>query len=95
MRSSQATKAVKIRGVSRPRGTRPTVSVIVSMLNETASIGRAVGSMPAMVGEVIVVDGRSTDGTLILRAIAAETRYDHEPVADRTIGRVAMQAAVA
>jgi glycosyltransferase involved in cell wall biosynthesis len=43
----------------------PTVSVVIPTLNEAANIGWVLGRLPRIVDEVIVVDGLSTDGTVV------------------------------
>lgn len=58
-----------------PRGERPLVSVVIPAMNEEATIGRAIAPLLADASiqdvEVIVADGRSTDGTReVLRAMA-------------------------
>jgi glycosyltransferase involved in cell wall biosynthesis len=42
----------------------PTVSVVIPTLNEAKNIGWVLSRMPESVDEVIIVDGRSTDGTI-------------------------------
>lgn len=44
----------------------PTVSVIVPTLNEVRNIPQVMSAIPNMVDEVVLVDGRSTDGTVEL-----------------------------
>jgi glycosyltransferase involved in cell wall biosynthesis len=44
-------------------GPRPTVSVVIPALNEAESLPRVLESIPADVHEVLLVDGRSEDGT--------------------------------
>jgi len=60
-------------------GSGPSVSVVIPTLNEARNIGWVIGRLPALVDELIVVDGRSTDGT-IAAALAArpETVVVHE-----------------
>ncbi len=48
----------------RRRHTRGTVSVVVPTLNEAANVGWALSRLPAGIDEVVLVDGRSTDGTV-------------------------------
>jgi glycosyltransferase involved in cell wall biosynthesis len=52
---------------------RPTISVVIPTLNEAANIGYVLDRLPAMVSEVIIVDGHSTDDTV---AVAADIRPD-------------------
>ena len=51
---------------ARLRDTRiaPAVSVVIPTLNEAANVGWVLQRLPAIVDEVIVVDGLSTDGTV-------------------------------
>jgi len=51
---------------ARPRETlvAPAVSVVIPTLNEAANVGWVLQRLPAIVDEVIVVDGLSTDGTV-------------------------------
>jgi glycosyltransferase involved in cell wall biosynthesis len=48
----------------------PEVSVVIPTLNEEQNIGWVLERLPAVVDEVLIVDGRSTDGT-IQAALAA------------------------
>ena len=52
--------------VARPRDAlvAPGVSVVIPTLNEAANVGWVLQRLPAVVDEVIVVDGLSTDGTV-------------------------------
>jgi glycosyltransferase involved in cell wall biosynthesis len=51
---------------ARPREApaAPAVTVVIPTLNEAANVGWVLGRLPAVVDEVIVVDGLSTDGTV-------------------------------
>ena len=51
---------------ARPREApaAPAVSVVIPTLNEAANVGWVLQRLPAVVDEVIVVDGLSTDGTV-------------------------------
>jgi glycosyltransferase involved in cell wall biosynthesis len=42
----------------------PEVSVVIPTLNEEQNIGWVLGRLPAVVDEVLIADGRSTDGTI-------------------------------
>jgi glycosyltransferase involved in cell wall biosynthesis len=58
--------------VSRGSGTsvQATVSVVIPARNEAANIGWVLRRLPECVDEVVLVDGRSTDGTIdVARAI--------------------------
>lgn len=46
------------------RAARPSVSVVIPTLNEVHNLARVFAAIPADVLEVVVVDGRSTDGTV-------------------------------
>jgi glycosyltransferase involved in cell wall biosynthesis len=70
------------------RGNRPgpaaTVSVVIPARNEAANIGWVLRRLPACVDEVVLVDGRSTDGTI---EIAREIRPDIVVVTDSARGK--------
>jgi glycosyltransferase involved in cell wall biosynthesis len=51
----------------------PSISVVIPTLNEAANLPYVLDRLPAMVGEVIIVDGHSTDGTV---AVALGCRPD-------------------
>jgi glycosyltransferase involved in cell wall biosynthesis len=55
------------------RSRRPTVSAIMPTLNEALNVAPIVAGLPACVIEIIVVDGRSDDGTPEV-ALAADPR---------------------
>jgi len=52
---------------------RPTISVVIPTLNEAANLRYVLDRLPAMVSEVIIVDGHSTDNTV---AVAVAARPD-------------------
>jgi len=57
----------------------PTVSVIVPTLNEARNLPFALKRLPECVTEVIIVDGRSTDGTIDVGGnLRADVRIVHE-----------------
>jgi glycosyltransferase involved in cell wall biosynthesis len=62
----------------------PEVSVVIPTLNEEQNIGWVLERLPALVDEVLIVDGRSTDGT-IQAALAArpDARVILEPRAGK------------
>src|SRR3954451_23806833 len=67
------------------RGHRsPTVTVVIPTLNEERNVGWVLKRLPSEVDEVIVVDGRSTDGTI---AAALRARPDTIIVRERTPGK--------
>ncbi len=68
----------------RRRHTRGTVSVVVPTLNEAANIGWALSRLPAGIDEVILVDGRSTDGTV---EAALRMRPDVKVVRETRLGK--------
>ena len=49
---------------ARPEAKFPKVSVIIPTLNEALNIPLVLARLPELVDEVVVVDGRSTDGTI-------------------------------
>jgi glycosyltransferase involved in cell wall biosynthesis len=55
------------------RLTRALLTVVVPTLNEAANIGWVLGRLPVEVDEIILVDGRSTDGTV---EVARQVRPD-------------------
>ena len=52
---------------------RPTVSVVIPTLNEARNIGFVLAAMPDCVDEIVLVDGKSVDGTV---EAALEVRPD-------------------
>ncbi|MDQ6725453.1 MAG: glycosyltransferase, partial [Actinomycetota bacterium] len=57
-------------GWHRADSYHPTVSVVIPVLNEARNLPWVLGRMPADLHEVILVDGRSVDGTVdIARSI--------------------------
>lgn len=48
----------------RPVGAAPSVSVVIPTLNEAQNLPHVLPRLPALVTEVIIVDGDSTDGTV-------------------------------
>lgn len=59
---------------------RPRVSVVIPTLNEASNIGWVLEHIPDHLGEVILVDGRSTDGTVdAARAVRPDVRVMREP----------------
>ncbi|HET9691915.1 MAG TPA: glycosyltransferase family 2 protein [Acidimicrobiales bacterium] len=55
--------AVELFTVHEGKVPPPTVSVVIPTLNEAGNIGYVLDRIPGWIEEVIVVDGRSTDGT--------------------------------
>ena len=47
-----------------PKRRRPKVSVVIPAMNEADNLGFILPLLPALVDEVVLVDGRSTDGTI-------------------------------
>jgi glycosyltransferase involved in cell wall biosynthesis len=66
----------------RALGTAPTISVVIPTLNEARNLPHVLPRLPAMVTEVIIVDGDSTDGTI---DVALQLRPDARIV--RQVGR--------
>jgi glycosyltransferase involved in cell wall biosynthesis len=52
---------------------RPTITVVIPTLNEAENLRYVLEKLPAMVSEVVIVDGHSTDGTV---AVAMAARPD-------------------
>lgn len=78
LRSAEAADGLPLRSFGlrerRRAGTWPRVSVIIPTLNEERNLPLVLGAMPE-VHEVIIVDGRSTDGTVaVARAHMPECR---------------------
>lgn len=60
---------------TRARVLQPRVSVIIPTLNEARNLEHVLGRLPAGLHEVILVDGRSTDGTPdVARALRPDIR---------------------
>ncbi len=68
------------RPVSAELAITPTVSVVIPAMNEAANIPHVFATLPRWVNEVVLVDGRSTDGTVaVARAIRPETTIVCQP----------------
>jgi hypothetical protein len=76
-----------------PGPERPTISVVIPTLNEAENLPHVLPYIPEMVDEIILVDGRSTDGTPdVARRLCPEVRV----VEERTPGKgAALQAGFA
>ena len=71
----------------------PVVSVVIPTLNEASNVGWVLARLPAVVDEVVVVDGHSTDGTV---SVARAVRPDAVIVAAQRRGKgAALQAGFA
>ena len=70
--------------VDHPGASNPWVSVVIPTLNEERCIAWVLERLPELVGEVIVVDGRSTDRTV---EIARSVRPDVKVVLETTPGK--------
>jgi glycosyltransferase involved in cell wall biosynthesis len=68
----------------RLRWARGTVTVVIPTLNEAKNIGWALSQMPEDVNEVVLVDGRSTDGTV---EVARRVRPDIKVVLETRKGK--------
>lgn len=66
------------------RAAKATLSVIIPTLNESANIGWVLERVPAVVDEIVLVDGRSTDDTV---AVALSVRPDIRVVLERRRGK--------
>ncbi len=62
----------------------PMVSVVIPTLNEAANLPHVLPRLPDVVDEVVIVDGRSTDGTV---AVARRLRPDCVIVLEETPGK--------
>ncbi|MDQ1364075.1 MAG: hypothetical protein QOE57_117, partial [Acidimicrobiaceae bacterium] len=51
-------------GPSRVASRHPSISVVIPTLNEAQNLPYVLERLPAMVSQVIIVDGHSTDGTV-------------------------------
>jgi glycosyltransferase involved in cell wall biosynthesis len=60
-------------GAPSARSRQPSITVVIPTLNEAANLPYVLERLPAMVSEVIIVDGHSTDDTV---AVALECRPD-------------------
>jgi glycosyltransferase involved in cell wall biosynthesis len=57
----------------------PTVSVVIPTLNEAANIPHVFATIPDWVHEIILVDGRSTDGTVdVAQRLRPEVKVHHQ-----------------
>jgi glycosyltransferase involved in cell wall biosynthesis len=56
-----------------PRGAAPSVTAVIPTLNEARNIAPVVQGLPSCVDEIIIVDGRSEDGTVDV-ALRADPR---------------------
>jgi glycosyltransferase involved in cell wall biosynthesis len=62
------------------RRPEPRLSVVIPALNEAANIGHVLRTLPDDVFEVVLVDGRSTDGTVeAARAVRGDIRVVQQP----------------
>jgi len=59
--------------------TAPTVSVVIPTMNEAANLPHVLNRIPALVTELIIVDGHSTDDTVtVARALRPDARIVHQ-----------------
>ncbi len=57
----------------------PRVSVVLPVMNEAANLPGVFGTLPVWVNEVVLVDGRSTDGTIdVARELWPDVRVVHQ-----------------
>jgi glycosyltransferase involved in cell wall biosynthesis len=63
---------------------KPSISAVIPTLNEAANLPHVLARMPAIVGEVIIVDGNSVDDTL---AVARMVRPDVRIVLQDGLGK--------
>lgn len=67
-----------------PEGEAPRVSVVIPTMNEAANLPFVLSRLPECVGEVILVDGHSTDDTI---AVARSVRPDVRVVVQTSRGK--------
>jgi hypothetical protein len=88
MSAAEATIGTKHRSASRRYGRAPTsnatVSVVIPTLNEASNLPHVLTRIPAMVDEVVLVDGHSVDDTI---AVARMVRPDIRVVLQDTRGK--------
>jgi glycosyltransferase involved in cell wall biosynthesis len=59
---------------------RPKVTVLICTLNEEENLPHVLPSVPNWVDEVLIVDGRSTDGTVeVARSLRPDVRIEYQP----------------
>jgi glycosyltransferase involved in cell wall biosynthesis len=67
------------RRVTQDLALAPTVSVVIPALNEAANIPHVFATIPDWVHEIILVDGKSTDGTVeVARRLRPEVKVHHQ-----------------
>ena len=71
-------------GLEAVHGSVPRISVVIPALNEARNIEWVLRRLPASVGQVIVVDGRSTDDTI---EVALQVRPNIDIVKEMTPGK--------
>lgn len=75
----------------RWRETGPLVSVVIPTLNEAKNLPEVLPRIPSWVHEVILVDGRSTDGTLdVARSLWSQILAERNRHAGRSWGNLAI-----
>src|SRR5450759_781918 len=63
-----------------PGSGRPTVSAVIPTLNEAENLQYVLPRIPSIVDEIVLVDGRSTDGTPdVARQLCPDVRVIEEP----------------
>ena len=62
-----------------PRPSDPTISVIITTLNEAGNLPYVLNTIPDWVGEIIIVDGRSGDDTeRVAKVLRPDARIVHQ-----------------
>src|SRR6266566_913484 len=72
------------RPISAALAIAPSVSVVIPAVNEAKNIPHVFATLPVWVDEVVLVDGRSTDGTI---AVAKQIRPDVKVVMQPGMGK--------
>ena len=70
----------RLKTVSNEPSAHPTVSLIIPTLNEADNLRHVLPTLPAVVDELVIVDGGSTDGTVeVVRELRPDAVIVHDP----------------